>query len=140
MFYAYYAPTHTHPTSVISHLSKVKGLATPVYDDKELDVAGVDADSSTVDAVLTFFSDTQTIEPIDTIRKQPVAGGHGPHLRITWIAGNYHTRSSEMPECPLALARACGNRTHPAGFWPATSDLKSEEDTRTSYAPNRRTC
>ena len=36
MFYAYYAPTHTHPPSVISHLSKVKGLATPVYDVPEL--------------------------------------------------------------------------------------------------------
>ena len=33
------------------------------------------------------------------------------------------------------MAGACGNRTHPAGFWPATLDLKSRRDTRTLCAP-----
>jgi len=34
------------------------------------------------------------------------------------------------------VAGACGNRTHPAGSWPATLDLKSRRDTSTLCTPN----
>ncbi len=35
----------------------------------------------------------------------------------------------------MKVAGACGNRTHPAGLWPATPDLKSGRDTRALCTP-----